>query len=233
MVERMSKHRASSSSVLTAALLVGGFVVLGVLIAAIAMAQEKPDPLDRPDVVVGAPSVEDVRQRSVDAGDTSREMERVSTLPDRHEALIAKRQLMRQEARQKERRQERREAADQAQQEVTSVVASPSNPPSGSGTGSGTPSGGLPALLQLIRSNESGGNYSAYNGSGCEGYGCFGAYQLHGAYMDDWARSYGAASYASTPANQWPAEVQDRVALGLFYSTNPDGAHWCNWTDYC
>jgi len=95
------------------------------------------------------------------------------------------------------------------------------------------PSGSLPSLLLTIRANESGGNYGAINSTGCEGYGCYGAYQMHGLYADDWARRYGAASYAGTSPNQWPSGIQDRVALGLFYSTNPDGAHWCNWTDYC
>jgi hypothetical protein len=94
-------------------------------------------------------------------------------------------------------------------------------------------SSALPSLLETIRFNESRGDYSAYNASGCEGYGCYGAYQMHGLYMDDWARRYGAAAYANTPATQWPADIQDKVALGLFYSSNPDGEVWCRWTDYC
>ena len=148
---------------------------------------------------------------------------RVEQIDLRHE-----RQKARMEARQEARRQARQEARRQARQEaiastqVTTTV-----------TSSTPPSSGLPPLLALIRHNESRGDYSAYNASGCEGYGCYGAYQLHGLYMDDWARRYGAAAYAGTPANQWPPSVQDKVALGLFYSTNPDGAFWCNWTDYC
>lgn len=132
------------------------------------------------------------------------------------------------EARQQE-RQERREARQQERAEERALEVETTSRSSSRNAMSGS----LPELLAFIRSQESGGNYSAYNGSGCEGYGCYGAYQMHGAYMDDWARSYGAASYASTPANQWPPAVQDQVALGLYYSTNPDGAHWCNWTDYC
>jgi hypothetical protein len=126
-----------------------------------------------------------------------------------------------------EKRREARQAERAAVEESTPVVVSEPE-------GAGTPrNGALPGLLLTIRSYESGGNYSAYNGSGCEGYGCFGAYQLHGAYMDDWARRYGAGGWASVPANRWPPAVQDKVALGLFYSTNPDGAHWCAWVSYC
>jgi hypothetical protein len=233
----MSKHRRTRQGirpVATAALWVGGFLLLGILIVLIALAPDEPDPLDQPDYVTGTPQTYEQRlaevvQRRVDAGNTSREMERVSTLPSRHQQLVERRQA----ARLEERRQEARRAARQAdREEVTDVVV----PAPTSTGGSGTPSSGggnLPALLQLIRSNESGGNYAAYNGSGCEGYGCYGAYQMHGAYMDDWARRYGAGEWASTPANQWPPAVQDQVALGLFYSTNPDGAHWCDWTYYC
>jgi hypothetical protein len=96
----------------------------------------------------------------------------------------------------------------------------------------------LPSLLLTIRSEESGGgvpgayNYSAYNASGCEGWGCGGAYQLHAQYASGWAANAGYSGLGSNAA-VWPAPVQDAVALNLFYSTNPDGAHWCNWTDYC
>ena len=127
-----------------------------------------------------------------------------------------------------------REAALAAEREAEAEAATrAATRESSGGATSQSGSSNLPELLLIIRSHESGGNYSAYNGSGCEGYGCYGAYQMHGAYMDDWARRYGAGDYAGTPANQWPASVQDKVALGLFYSTNPDGAHWCDWTDYC
>jgi hypothetical protein len=90
----------------------------------------------------------------------------------------------------------------------------------------------LPPLLLLIRSNESGGNYSAYNPTGCEGYGCGGAYQMHGLYAPTWAEQAGYPGLGSNAAT-WAPSTQDAVALYLFYSTNPDGAHWCNWTDYC
>ena len=93
-------------------------------------------------------------------------------------------------------------------------------------------SGNLPPLLLLIRSHESGGNYGAYNGSGCEGYGCGGAYQMHAKYASVWAERAGFSGMSSNAAN-WPPATQDAVALHLFYSTNPDGAHWCNWTAYC
>lgn len=93
-------------------------------------------------------------------------------------------------------------------------------------------SSGMPSLLLLIRSHESGGNYSAYNASGCEGYGCGGAYQLHAKYAATWAARAGYPGL-SGQAQNWSPAIQDAVALKLFYSTNPDGAHWCNWTDYC
>jgi hypothetical protein len=76
----------------------------------------------------------------------------------------------------------------------------------------------LPPLLATIRAHESGG---------------FGAYQFHGRYMGAWATRYGHPEVARTPATQWSPTVQDDVALGLFYSTNPDGDHWCRWTTYC
>lgn len=96
----------------------------------------------------------------------------------------------------------------------------------------------LPSLLLTIRSEESGGgvpgayNYSAYNSSGCEGWGCGGAYQLHAQYASVWAERAGYPGLGSNAAS-WSPSTQDAVALNLFYSTNPDGAHWCNWTDYC
>jgi hypothetical protein len=120
--------------------------------------------------------------------------------------------------------QEQRERAARA--EAAAREEERSEPPPSS-------SGSLPDLLLFIRSNESGGDYTAYNPSGCEGYGCGGAYQMHALYADDWARRYGEGAWADTPVQQWPLAVQDRVALGLFRSTSPDGAHWCDWTDYC
>lgn len=212
---------------LRTAAIVGGFLLFGVFLWLIATADAAEDPLDRPDYANGAAKI-DVKQRFVDAGDPSRDADRLSTLPSRYHALVQKR---------KEAREARREArVREAQQEARTpvVVSAPveTKTPNTGNPGGGS-SGTLPDLLLFIRANESGGNYQAYNPSGCEGYGCYGAYQLHGYYMDDWARRYGEAAWAGTPANQWPPGVQDKVALGLFYSTNPDGAHWCDWTSYC
>ena len=90
------------------------------------------------------------------------------------------------------------------------------------------PATGLPALLITIRANESGGDYHAYNPTGCLG-GCYGAYQLTGEYMDDWAREAGYPGYAYP--GFWPPVIQDAVALYKFNQTG--GALWCDWTDYC
>jgi hypothetical protein len=92
--------------------------------------------------------------------------------------------------------------------------------------------GDLPPLLALIRSNESGGDYTAYNPTGCEGYGCGGAYQMHARYASTWADRAGYPGLGGA-AQTWAPATQDAVALYLFYSTNPDGAHWCNWATYC
>lgn len=91
---------------------------------------------------------------------------------------------------------------------------------------------GLIPPLILIRTYESHGDYSAYNPTGCEGYGCGGAFQLHARYASEWARR---AGYPGMPANArlWPPSIQDAVATDLYYSTNPDGYHWCHWVDYC
>jgi len=91
-------------------------------------------------------------------------------------------------------------------------------------------SGSLPPLLLTIRSNESGGNYSAYNASGCEGYGCGGAYQLHANYASGWASEAGYPNMSSQAQN-WPPDIQDAVALYKFNATN--GGLWCDWADYC
>jgi len=107
---------------------------------------------------------------------------------------------------------------------VVAPVAAPQAPPADTG--------GLPALLLTIRANESGGNYQAFNPTGCEGYGCGGAYQLHAGYASGWAAE---AGYPGLPGNAalWDPATQDAVALYKFYATNPDGALWCSWTDYC
>lgn len=89
-----------------------------------------------------------------------------------------------------------------------------------------------PALLELIKQHESNGNYRAVNPTGCEGQPCGGAYQLHSQYASSWAAQAGYPGL-SPRAETWPASTQDAVALHLFLSTDPHGAHWCNWTDYC
>lgn len=129
--------------------------------------------------------------------------------------------------------QAERQAARAAERKAEAEAATQAATRESGGAASQSGSSNLPELLLFIRSHESGGNYGAYNGSGCEGYGCYGAYQLHGRYMGSWASSAGYGNYSGSPATQWPASVQDGVARWLFYSTNPDGAHWCNWTDYC
>lgn len=89
----------------------------------------------------------------------------------------------------------------------------------------------IPAGLALIRANESGGDYQAVNPTGCGGYGCGGAYQLHRGYADDWAIRYGYGEWADVPPEQWPPAVQDGVARGLYEATN--GRAWCDFTTYC
>jgi len=90
----------------------------------------------------------------------------------------------------------------------------------------------LPTLLDTIKHHESRGDYTAVNPSGCEGYGCGGAYQLHMRYASTWAARAGYPGLSSNAAT-WPPATQDAVALYLFNSTTPPGSHWCNWTDYC
>jgi membrane protein involved in colicin uptake len=132
---------------------------------------------------------------------------------------------------QAEREAEAAAAAAEREAEAEAATQAATRESSGGAT-SQSGSSNLPELLLTIRSHESGGSYSAYNGSGCEGYGCGGAYQLHAKYASGWAASAGYSGMSSNAAD-WSPEVQDKVALWLFYSTNPDGAHWCNWTTYC
>jgi hypothetical protein len=134
-------------------------------------------------------------------------------------------------AERKAERQAERQAERAAEREAEAEAATRAATRESSG-GNSQSGGSLPELLLFIRSHESGGNYSAYNGSGCEGYGCGGAYQLHARYASSWASSAGYPGLSSNAAN-WSPSTQDAVAKWLFYSTNPDGAHWCNWTDYC
>lgn len=97
-------------------------------------------------------------------------------------------------------------------------------------------SGGLPALLVTIRANESGGNYAAYNPTGCSDengtWSCGGAYQMSEQYAAGWAAEAGYPGQSSQ-AQTWDPAVQDAVALYKFYATNPDGSMWCSFTEYC
>jgi len=90
----------------------------------------------------------------------------------------------------------------------------------------------MPALLELIKLHESHGDYTAVNPTGCDGALCGGAYQLHSWYASAWAE---AAGYPGMSANAatWPPATQDAVALYLYYSTDVDGWHWCQFTTYC
>jgi hypothetical protein len=95
----------------------------------------------------------------------------------------------------------------------------------------------MPALLSTILDNEtSGRDYTAFNPTGCSDengtFSCGGAYQLSAQYATVWGQR---AGYPHLPANAatWPPATQDAVAIKLYYSTTPDGAHWCDWTDYC
>lgn len=103
-------------------------------------------------------------------------------------------------------------------------------------------SNNLPYGLQLVRSCESGPwrdggcgydlslyNYNAINSTGCEGQGCYGAYQMHASYMSAWAVEAGYSKYAYVGI--WPPEVQDAVALYKWNASN--GRLWCDWASYC
>lgn len=96
------------------------------------------------------------------------------------------------------------------------------------------PTGGVPALLQVIIDHESGGNYRAYNPTGCSDqngtWSCGGKYQLSSQYAAGWAANNGYPGQSSNAA-EWAPEVQDAVALALFHKTN--GGLWCNYTSYC
>lgn len=94
----------------------------------------------------------------------------------------------------------------------------------------GLDAGDLPPLLLLIRDHESGGDYQAFNPTGCEGYGCGGAFQLHARYAATWAAEAGFDGLSSQ-AQTWPPAIQDAVALFKFNATG--GRLWCDWTEYC
>lgn len=196
----------------------------------------QPEP-PAPQVTAATVPIPDILERANDALSANRgfvrtepalEISQVAvTVRQGQRALIRAVEQEKQERR--EARQAEREAERQAQLEADGPVGSESTDV---GTQSGGGSSDLPALLLTIRANESGGNYSAYNASGCEGYGCGGAFQLHARYASSWASSAGYLGL-SGQAQTWDPATQDAVALWLFYSTNPDGSHWCDWTDYC
>lgn len=98
----------------------------------------------------------------------------------------------------------------------------------------GLGAGDLPPLLLLIRDHESGGNYRAYNPTGCSDengvWSCGGAFQLSEQYASGWAVEAGFPGMSSQ-AQTWPRSTQDAVALFKFNAT--DGQLWCAWTDYC
>lgn len=113
--------------------------------------------------------------------------------------------------------------------QTTAAPQPPSVAPAGKRDGSVA---ALPPLLALIRAHESGGHYTARNATGCEGYGCGGAYQLHARYAAEWAARAGYPGMGPDAAT-WPRAIQDAVAVDLYYSTTPDGAAWCRWAAYC
>ena len=95
-----------------------------------------------------------------------------------------------------------------------------------------TPTGALPPLLLTIRAHESGGNYQAYNPTAAKATDAAAPTRLHARYAPVWAARAGYPGMAPNAAT-WPPATQDKVALNLYYSTNPDGAHWCSYTGYC
>jgi hypothetical protein len=171
---------------------------------------------------------QDAKSVAIDATPPVKNNESAKDLQRRRTAVLL------QASRDKERenriwRRERAEARAEARAERRAAIAE-REAEAEAATRAGTRSGSstLPDLLLLIREHESGGNYQAYNPSGCIG-GCYGAYQMTAEYMDDWAREAGYPDYAYV--GFWPAEIQDAVALYKFNQTS--GALWCDWTDYC
>lgn len=77
------------------------------------------------------------------------------------------------------------------------------------GSGSGfVPAKGIDAILETIRTKESGGDYTVYNAGG----GAAGAYQYIQSTWDTNARGAGYGQYAGRPASDAPPAVQDAVA---------------------
>lgn len=92
----------------------------------------------------------------------------------------------------------------------------------------------FPALMITISNHESGGNYRAYNPTGCSDgngtFSCGGRWQLSAQYASVWAERAGFNNMSSN-AETWAPEIQDAVALYLFNETN--GGLWCDYTTYC
>ena len=124
-------------------------------------------------------------------------------------------------------RQAAREAAAQQQQQQQAAPASPAPAPASAPSGGGC--SGLPADLAMVCQHESGGNPRAYNATGCVG-GCYGLFQMAGAYMGTWAERAGYPGYGP---GFWPVEVQKAVALHMYSQPNGLEVYWCQWTTYC
>jgi len=94
--------------------------------------------------------------------------------------------------------------ANQAKNNPPSPGASPDNPTSVAPATSSGCGGDLPPCY--VKQRESGGNYGAYNPTGCGGAGCYGAWQFSG----EWAGKLGLPSDLSqaTPAQQDEAARQ-------------------------
>lgn len=126
---------------------------------------------------------------------------------------------------------DREEEPKQKPKPVSEPVETPAPQPV---TKEKTTSGTVPALLQIIIDHESGGNYRAYNPTGCSDengtWSCGGKYQLSSQFAAGWAANNGYPGQSSNAA-EWAPEVQDAVALALFNKTN--GGLWCNYTSYC
>jgi len=92
----------------------------------------------------------------------------------------------------------------------------------------------LPYLMQVINDHESGGNYKAYNPTGCSDkngtFSCGGRWQLSEQYASGWAAAAGFPGQSSH-AETWAPAIQDAVALDLYKKTG--GSLWCNYTSYC
>ena len=80
------------------------------------------------------------------------------------------------------------------------------------------------------RAHESGGHYTARNATGCEGYGCGGAYQLHARYAAEWAARL--ADDASWVEAQLALHGASAYAMVLFAHAEPTANHAAFMTRY-